>query len=688
MAKYTRYLVVTAEGASEQIVQIATDSPRAAAEAAIRSAAEFRYSPIMPAFLAPNEDPPLVPDALESISFLFSSRPYFDLGTVKPKLNANERGRTYFSEGLASIVMLNTPVARAREIRAMVGDCPFEYWPISGGKLTTGATISDGGNAQTVDTDPLQLPSTEEAELEVYVEQISASLTTLWAAYHAYYPEEKETLRRLSRVTDLLIQQHKTLRAERGAAESLINQTKANAIVSALVELSASLSYTVTQGTSGVTPILCNRSPFPHHSLLGIGGSVRALTKFTRYLESAFVIRNAGDVVRNRYSEIRYRVPASIPTYNSGSQYRFPESREATDERFDAGGDFAQQSQVPLVAYFSLRHGFMESKFSVTAASESLTAETEPQWTLMTLSHEVMHSRVRSIFVALFGTKWDEENDEVIRTEQFRLFSQWIEARNLPGDQPIAAGLRNAILNFCYAIDRFANGLAAPEDPAMDPTTPEVPIEKMRECYSRNKQLAVETLVHFHDYYFAYAYQPKMYMMSVWASWIKVAAPFTRTLEYLVRSLATVACGTGLEPREAFDAAVDILIEALDGLEAAGVRSPLFLELRRLSQSADEVEATRASFKVFYYLIDQVRLFFASPSIAAKIDRVEEDPFAEGSTLAEEYSANVFVFGEEAAGSVSPIRYSLAALFTSLAGKPPVDDPQWLTAWNYMVISS
>jgi hypothetical protein len=642
----------------------------------------------MPAFLTPNAEPPLVPSAIESICFLFSARPYFALGAIKPQLDADELGSTYFTEGLASIILLNVPIARAREIQAMVGNCPIEYWPVSDGRLESAKIISEGLGTQTVHPEPLQLPATDEPELEVYVEQISASLTTLWALYNAYWREEQETLRRLSSVTDLLIQKHQALRNGPDAADSVVNQTKVNAIVSALVELSAALSYAVTQGTSGATPILCNRSPFPHHSLLGIGGSVRALTKFARYLEAAFIIRNAGDVVRNRYGEVNYRVPASIRRYTSGTEYRLPESRKEANELFDVGGEFVQQTQVPLIAYFSLRHGFMESKFSVTAASESLTAETEPQWTLMTLSHEVMHSRVRSIFIALFGSSWHEDSDEVIRREYFEEFSRWIEQRNAPQDHPIAAGLRNAVLHFCYAIDRFAAGFAAPEDPSHDPTTPEVPIEKLRECYSRNKHLAVETIVHFHDYYFAYAYQPKMYMMSVWASWIKVAAPFTRTMEYLVRSLATVACGTGLEPRQAFDFAVETLLDALDALEAAGIRSPLFSELRRLSKTSEQVEATRASFKVFYYLIDQVRLFFASPSIAAKIDRVEDDPFAEGSTLASEYSANVFVFGEEAAGSVSPIRYSLAALFASLAGKPPVDDPQWLTAWNYMVISS
>jgi hypothetical protein len=176
-----------------------------------------------------------------------------------------------------------------------------------------------------------------------------------------------------------------------------------------------------------------------------------------------------------------------------------------------------------------------------------------------------------------------------------------------------------------------------------------------------------------------------MYMMSLWASWIKVAAPYARTPEYLMRSLATVACGSGLNSIAAFDHAKEILLDGLASLEGVGIRSPLFSELRRLTSTVAE-SAARADFQPCYYLIDTVRRFFASRTIASKIDRLDCDPFAEGSTFVDDYTANIYVFGE--GQTLSPIRYSLATLFKTLSGRLPFDDPQWLTAWNYMVISS
>ena len=633
----------------------------------------------MPAFLVPGEAPLTVPKEISSICFLFHRSPYLALGKSKPNLQLAELPAIHFTEGLASLVLLNMSLDRAQEVRNIVGDCPLEYWPLTNSILQIpDIVVRPGTNAagQTI-----TLPTCDEQDLAVYVEQIAASLSSLWASYGIYFPEERETLHRLVEITNSLVLQYVDVKRP-GTDSELVRQRKANAIVSALVELSATLSYAVTQGTSGCAPILWNRSPFPHHSLLGIGGSIRALTRYTRYLETAFMVRSAGDVIGKQYSYVKSRLPASIAKYDSGSDYKFPGAGTPAKEHFDQGGDFTQEDQVPLLAHFSLRHGFMESKFSVTAASESLTAETMPQWTLMTLSHEVMHSRVRTIFQALFGREWNEDAQAILRPEVLTELLKWINSPEGEGEATVEVGLRNVILLFCYAIEQYWNPVPEEDDKPGGLTSGEAFIES----YCRHKQLAIEIVVHFHDYYFAYAYQPKMYIMSVWASWIKVAAPFTRTLEYLVRSLATVACGTGLPPRAAFDFAVEQLTEGLDTLEARGIRSPLFAELRRLVADQNEAEKTRAYFKPCYYLIDTVRLYFASTTIASRIDRITTDPFAEGSTAAEDYSASIYVFPE---GEVpSPIRYSLAALFRTLSGNPPPADPQWLTAWNYMVISS
>jgi hypothetical protein len=637
----------------------------------------------MPAYLSPEEKPPALPEDVQSIAFLFSKSPYIALGILKGYLSPEELSNCYFTEGLASIIFVGLERERGSYLRTLLGNCPFEHWTLDRGIFTCNEIHHECPPVTDSDPAVLQLPTCQNIEFAVYIEQINASLIALWAAYRVYLPTELSTLVQLAEIATKMVNQGNNLIDAAHDSGSTVHICKQiNAITSGLVELSAALSYAVTQGTTGSIPILSSKSPFPHHSLLGIGTAVRAITNFTRYMENVFCSRSAGRVIDSQYSQLKCILPSSIPGYSSGEQYKFERKREETGECFDTGGEFPQEDTCPLIAHFSLRHGFMESKFSVTAASEALSAETRPQWTLMTLSHELMHSRVRSIFQALFGAKWEEQEHQAIKKAHYGEFADWVQNRAQQQQLPISTCIRIAILNFCYAIEQYANPILREDNT----TGKLVSHDKLNECYVRHKQLAIELIVHFHDYYFSYACQPKMYLMSLWGSWIQVAAPTARPMEYLVRSLATVACGTGLSPRVAYDGAVEMLTEAVDSLKNCGLESPLYEEIMRLAIA--EQEGTRALFKPFYFLIDQVRLFFASPKIAGKIDRIETDPFAEGSSFASDYLSNIYVFGDNDGKRISPIRFSLAALQRAMTGRLPIKDDQWLTAWNFMVISS
>lgn len=262
----------------------------------------------------------------------------------------------------------------------------------------------------------------------------------------------------------------------------------------------------------------------------------------------------------------------------------------------------------------------------------------------------------------------------------YQQFNDWYR-NDETSNVSLAAGIRNAVLNFCLAMEREATvGKNRRIESELQVTR-----DEFFTVFLKHKRLATEIFVHFHDFYFAYAAQPKLYVMSLWASWTTVAAPVARPLEYLVRTLVTIACGTGSAPRAAFTGAVEILEEGLESLEFVGFKSALFAEVRRLLK--EQREQCFARFKPAYYLIDQVRRYFASRSVASAIDGLETDPFADGSTVATDYSASIYVFGD-AGKAVNPIRYSLNALVRQLSGEPAIGDLQWLTAWNSMVISS
>ena len=327
MASFTCYLAATAEAAQRYSIRV-SGSPPALSWSAIRRSMDIRYSPIMPAFLPVGKAPLSKPGSLKSVSLLFANSPYKGLGDLKALLRADERAKTYFTEGLASIVLLNVSLNRTRALRTVLGNCPLEFWPLRAEMLDVRSILVE--LPPLVSARPpkdIQIQSTDNPEISVYVEQISASLTSLWASYGLYFLSERETLRQLAILANNLVRQHSLFKGNSPKpGEDLARQKKRNAIISALVEISAALSYAVTQGTSGSLPILSNRSPFPHHSLLGIGGAVRALTNYTRYLESAFITRSAGKVIAKRYSRIKHILPARIPGYCSDSKFQFENS--------------------------------------------------------------------------------------------------------------------------------------------------------------------------------------------------------------------------------------------------------------------------------------------------------------------------------------------------------------------------
>ena len=137
MGAYTRYLAVVCQAANTFAVRVFEGAPIDFAQEAMQQGCDLRYSPVLPAFLSPKEGPPPIPSSLTSIGFLFSSAPFKALGALKAELKGSDRPLLYFTEGLASIVLLNFSFARVQELSASTGACPLEWWPLDGGRLKT-----------------------------------------------------------------------------------------------------------------------------------------------------------------------------------------------------------------------------------------------------------------------------------------------------------------------------------------------------------------------------------------------------------------------------------------------------------------------------------------------------------------------------------------------------------------------
>jgi hypothetical protein len=193
MASFTRYLATLAVGLNRHEVLVSDSSPIDLAQSAIRDSLELRYSPIMVAYLIPNEEPPALPSRIETVTLVFSNCPHKTLAQLRPLLNSDELRGVHFTIGLASLVFLNFSLERLAQIEEVIGQFPLEHWPIKNGKVDFALIVArEPKRANKSDEASIQLPSSPNLELRVYTEQICASLQSLWANYGIYFPEERD----------------------------------------------------------------------------------------------------------------------------------------------------------------------------------------------------------------------------------------------------------------------------------------------------------------------------------------------------------------------------------------------------------------------------------------------------------------------------------------------------------------
>src|SRR5436190_10285873 len=137
MGKFTHYLTVLQETPGKFILGIEEDTPLNAIERALSNSQDLRYSPILPAYLIPGELPKSPPSIPNSIAFYFSDRPYSALGTIRPALSQSERDLVFFSEGLASILLVDFDRDRAIKLQEEIGCAQMELWFPDKGILTS-----------------------------------------------------------------------------------------------------------------------------------------------------------------------------------------------------------------------------------------------------------------------------------------------------------------------------------------------------------------------------------------------------------------------------------------------------------------------------------------------------------------------------------------------------------------------
>lgn len=665
------------------------------------------YSPIYPAFLDTcsadidefKQSRSRFIKYLERIDLVVSKSPHRLLRALYSEYAKIDLLNVYISNGHASIIIINSNDELYSFLEQHSEVVALEAWFIKDGLvLEDKQKLYVRDPVEKIDNSKIRVffdssKHEKDSVFGSYIEQINICLGALADQNSKLSKIDLYSVYSIAaHIRKIIEEAENCLSIQRSAEleERLDAKKKLRASEAVLIEYCAALSYCVTQGTTGFPPILKNPSPFPHNRLLGVGNSVRALKSFVHHISRALVKHSANNFInyqlkRNTNSEVL----CESTNYLSGEKYKTISGKSGeVNFLFDLNSEGLEPENkpVPLLSYFSLRHGFKESPISVTAASESLSHELQPHWTLMTLSHEVMHSRVRGM---IDNIMFFSSSDEL--TEHYEQYKKWSTVKDQQACSVMEA-LRNVVYTFCEAWESSLG------------KSPKVTNGKeLRQLFTKHKMKVVELVVHFHDYFFIYQADATLYFTAIWTSWSKVSTPYLNPEYYLLRSLATASIGTGKSKSEAYKYARGLIVDVFEDISDSGWKSDLVLKCHNILKREIENENGPSSkkkygrhyekvknnikyksqfihqYNVSYYLLDQFSLIFSSLKLIRELHNPIDIEF-------ERSGHGVVVFGDET--PINPLTFMIDSVKKSLANKHEVDDSGWLSTWNSIVISS
>jgi hypothetical protein len=334
---------------------------------------------------------------------------------------------------------------------------------------------------------------------------------------------------------------------------SICNQIRAD-----LVQLNASLAYAQSQEYSGVYPILENPCPIQMHSLLGAGNACNGLCAFTHALETVFSKWQVADII----ASTAFGAGNFDPVAKFLLQEKAGEGR-ASDSLLSAFAAESSKRVRPKLVHFSGRLGFRETEYAVTAALNAIQGATTAEWSILTLSHEMLHGHVRGLLSAIFPMDPSSNADFSTSTTCVR-FCEWLRSPESFKINGAREAVAFTLLNFCHHKSVMANG---PGLQGLGKSTP----AQITAAFEREYRILNEILVHVLDLLYLHEGVSEGYVGPLWVSWSPVPSVWANTEEYLMRTLAAVGVmQDGPEMKSRMEASIKVVLEELKKLPLDG----------------------------------------------------------------------------------------------------------------------
>lgn len=583
----------------------------------------FRTSPVFPL-----NDDFVKPDFDSCSLYFYCFYPAFPaLGRIQNNGSKQLINRICYSIGLASVLLISEKEELHKELLDIVTSAPhsFEIWRVKKQKIID---ISPHVNEnQNCDLQPQKIHNYKELPLtaKAVVDEFVCSIALIVPKVALHVPYELEVFVRLVNQVNELIDELVYLHSFEGQLpetlseyseqilkqDTSLSETITYQNLDRLIQINAALSYVSTQAVSGAVPIFERRSLIRRNSLLGIGTAIIALNNLTRSIELAFSQHSIEDIIADRMSDAK---PLSgleeLPKYDASGW-----ARNHSVDRW--ANKIEPREWYPKLPYYSGRLGFREAEHAISAAIQTLTAGASLEWSLLTLTHEILHWHVRKIFALIFqGDK--DRLPEKKRKEFYRRYEASVIKKQL-ADETQLDSLRKIILTYCCRTITHGSLTRMPPkpQPIEDSGVREIKRDfllpdpeslwQILEIESRNIN---EIWVHILDLHYFYASRISIYIPLIWQSWAAIPHVKGDLRQYILRSLLTISAKIDGKPYSRFKVCVDRLRELLEDIDVPLVRAVI-----DYLNDEQQTERMFESFTASLILVDLVNKVLVSQEI-------------------------------------------------------------------------
>ena len=652
----------------------------------------YRVSPIWPAVPDEAKLPPAnIQDYF--VGFFFFEDPSLAIGKLIAKIPKSSHKNLWFSCGLASVLLITS---ERQEFDAVLAADPdklrgIEVWRVSKGRIVTEkpelkAPAKINSSICSI-ADCVALDS----ETQIVVNELRHCLNTAVARAALFLPSSLKTFERLFPAINDVITELVKLQANGAETSKLICasaggdyaeprlalQKRKQQLTDQLVQVNSALSYVNSQAYAGIAPILQHECQIRKYSLLGIGSAHNGIAAFTEFCELTFQRYPVDTVVKQEFK----KAPGFSFEY-TGSET----PADWDDIRFNVDhyiADVTPQESKLNLAYFSGRLGFRETQFTVTAPLQALSHAGTARWSLMTLTHELMHAHVRALLAAVFSSI--QGNDPVAAFESlYKEFCNRSSEEKKPTS--LLETIQFVLFNYCDmkpGVDAGAAKLASGASSTITFDVKRVDTSRFTTRLQAYYREINEILVHVLDFNYFYDCREGPYLMLLWSSWAPVSTVLDNVEEYLLRSVLAISCRLSGNSEARFSQAAGKVEKVLQGLEKRHPSDPLFtLALKRLANSTVRKQLL-AKFCLSIYLVDMAQKALVCKHIHAALytdqNRLKHD-------LKYSYALETGSF--EPITIASPVAFVSDLLRRELEGETTTLSEDYVSAWLYLVCAS